>query len=499
MLNEYYENYKNSMRKIADLKHAVAVLNWDKGVNMPVKGAAFRTQQVATLSGIIHEMFIDSKFSDNLTQLYQQKDILDLKARRNVELTAKNHRKATKFSTEFVIKKSKATSEGYHAWLKARKANDYGLFKDIFAKLVDIKKEECEIIGYENHPYEALLDEFEPNAKVADLDVLFKDVQSQLLAFCKKIKGQPQVDDAFLQLHYPKDQQWDFGLDILKVMDYDFKAGRQDLSPHPFTTSFGSTDVRVTTRIDEHNLGSMAWSCIHEGGHALYEQGLPVSEYGLPSGQAVSLGIHESQSRLWENNVGRSLPFWKANMHLAKQYFPEHLKDIGPEQFFKAINMVSPNLVRVESDELYYHFHILIRYEIEKGLLEGIYSTDNLNEVWNAKYKEYLGIDVPSDNEGILQDIHWAYGSIGYFPTYSLGSFYAAQFFAQAKKDIPDLLSKIEKGDTSELLAWLRENIHQHGSTYSATELCQRITSEKLNFKYFMDYAKEKYARIYGI
>jgi carboxypeptidase Taq len=494
-----YDKYVTTMRKIADIGYSVSVLGWDKEVNMPPKGAAMRSQQVATLTGIAHELFTDSDFSNNLEALNGKKKKLKLKKRRNIELTSKKQKRANKFTTDFIMKKSKVISEGYHAWLTARKANDYGLFKDVLAKLVEIKKEECRIVGYKNHPYEALLSEYEPGAKVEELDALFADVRVQLVDFCQKIKEKKQVDNSFLQQHYDKDKQWDFGIDILKIMDYDFEGGRQDLSPHPFTTNFSSSDVRVTTRIDEQNFGSMTWSCIHEGGHALYEQGLPLSEYGLPSGSAVSLGIHESQSRLWENNVGRSLPFWKANMKLVKKYFPEQTKSIGANSFFKAINKVEPSLVRVESDELYYHFHILIRYEIEKGLLDGTYSTDNLNEVWNAKYKEYLGIDVPSDNEGILQDIHWAYGSIGYFPTYSLGSFYAAQFFAQAEKDIAGLLDKIEAGDTSELLEWLRVNIHQHGCTYSAKKLCKMVTGEPLNFKYFMDYAKEKYGRIYGI
>ncbi len=494
-----FNAYVATMRKIADISHAISLLSWDKEVNMPPNGAAFRTQQVATLSGMAHETFTAPAFKENLDALYEVREDMDIKSRRNIEITKKKWDRAACFTTEFVMKKSKITSEGYHAWLKAREANDYGLFKEALRKLVDIKKEECELVGYTDHPYEALLDEYEPGAKVADLDTLFSDVRNQMVAFCRKIADSQQVDDSFLVKHFDKDKQWDFGLDILKVMGYDFDSGRQDISPHPFTTNFAPTDVRVTTRIDEQNFGSMTWSCIHEGGHALYEQGLPSSEYGLPSGNAVSLGIHESQSRLWENNVGRSLPFWNAHMGLAKEYFPEQLGDVDSNAFFKAINKVVPSLIRVESDELYYHFHILIRYEIEKGLLEGNYDIDHLNEVWNAKYKEYLGIDVPNDKEGILQDIHWAYGSIGYFPTYSLGSFYAAQFFAQAKKDIPDLLSKMEKGDTTELLAWLRENIHQYGSTYPAEELCKRITGEGLNFKYFMEYAQEKYGKIYAV
>ncbi len=498
-MKENYKNYVSTMRKIADIGHAIALLSWDKEVNMPVKGAPFRTQQVATLMGISHEMFLDPSFVNNLKTLEKNKKSLKFKERKNVEITIKHQNRSNKLSTDFVIRQSKAVSEGYHAWLKAREAKDYNIFKESFRTLIELKKEECELVGYKDHPYEALMDQFEPGAKVKDLDILFTDVKKQLVRFTKKIGTHKQVDDSFLKKKFPHQKQWDFGLDILKRIGYDFEAGRQDISPHPFTTNFAPTDVRVTTRVDERNFGSMTWSCIHEGGHALYEQGLPVSEYGLPSGKAVSLGIHESQSRLWENNVGRSLPFWEANIDLVKKYFKTNLKGVGAEKFFKAINKVHPSLIRVESDELYYHFHILIRYEIEKGLIDGTYSVDHLNEVWNAKYKEYLGVTVPNDLKGILQDIHWAYGSIGYFPTYSLGSFYAAQFYAKAKKDIKGLEKQIASGDNSQLLAWLREKVHKHGSTYTAAQLCKKITGEELNFKYFMSYAGTKYKSIYNM
>jgi carboxypeptidase Taq len=243
----------------------------------------------------------------------------------------------------------------------------------------------------------------------------------------------------------------------------------------------------------------MVWSCIHEGGHALYEQGLPFTQYGLPLGSATSLGIHESQSRLWENNIGRSKEFWNAHLSLAKDYFPEQLHNVDLDTFFKGINKVAPSPIRIESDELHYHFHIMVRYEIEKALIEGSLEVKDIPTVWNQKYKDYLGLDIQDDNQGCLQDIHWAHGSIGYFPTYSLGSFYAAQFFAKAKEDLPGLIPQIEAGETSSLLSWLRENIHQYGRMYAPDELCEKVTGETLNFRYFMDYAKEKYGAIYAL
>jgi carboxypeptidase Taq len=282
-------------------------------------------------------------------------------------------------------------------------------------------------------------------------------------------------------------------------MGYDFESGRQDESSHPFTTNFSPEDVRVTTRINVNDINEMIWSCIHEGGHALYEQGLPSEEYGLPSSEYVSLGIHESQSRLWENNVGRSLLYWKANYPKLQNAFPENLKSVNTEDFYKAMNIVKPSLIRTSADELTYHFHVLIRFEIEKALIEGLIEVNELPAYWNQKYKEYLGIEVPNDSSGVLQDIHWSHGSFGYFPTYSLGSFYAAQFFAQAKKEITGLEAEIEKGNMKPLLDWLREKVHRHGKYYSAEELCIAISGEKLNFKYFMDYATKKYTKLYDL
>jgi len=496
--NNAYELYVQKMRKIADVRNSISLLNWDKEVNLPKKGSNARSRQVATLAGIAHEMFVDKELGNLLNTLHRGNH-LDERQRRNVELTYDDYQKSTKYSTNFVIRLSETTSEAYHAWIKARQENDFSFFKESLAKLVAIKREEADLLGYKNHPYDALMDAFEPGANVADTDGLFKDVREQLVDFVRRIREKPQVDDGFMRKFYAKDKQWELGLQMLRDMGYDFEAGRQDISEHPFTTNFAATDVRVTTRIDEHDFGNMVWSCIHEGGHALYEQGLPEDQYGLPLGSFLSLGIHESQSRLWENNVGRALPYWKANYKHLQETFSENLSDVSLMDFYKAINRVNPSFIRTESDELHYHFHILIRYEIEKGLIEGSLEASDLREIWNDRYKEYLGVDVPDDKHGVLQDIHWSHGSFGYFPTYSMGSFYAAQFHKQAQKDMPDLIQRTEQGDYADLLAWLREKVHKHGRFYTADELCKRITGEKLNFRYFMEYAEEKYSGIYGL
>jgi len=496
--NNAYELYVQKMRKIADVRNSISLLNWDKEVNLPTKGNNARSRQSATLSGIAHEMSIDKELGNLLSTLHHGNHLGE-RERRNVELSYEDYQKSTKYSTNFVIRLSETTSEAYHAWIKARQENDFSFFKEPLAKLVEVKREEADLLGYKAHPYDALMDMFEPGANVADTDVLFKDVREQLVDFVRRIREKQQVDDSFMRKFYAKDKQWELGLKMLRDMGYDFNAGRQDISEHPFTTNFAATDVRVTTRIDEHDFGNMLWSCIHEGGHALYEQGLPEDQYGLPLGNYLSLGIHESQSRLWENNVGRELPYWKANYPHLQKTFPENLNDVDLMDFYKAMNRVNPSFIRTESDELHYHFHILIRYEIEKGLIEGSLEASDLREIWNDKYKEYLGVEVPDDKHGVLQDIHWSHGSFGYFPTYSMGSFYAAQFHKQAQKDIPNLLEKTAKNDHADLLAWLREKVHQHGRFYTADELCKRITGEKLNFRYFMEYAEEKYSGIYGL
>ena len=497
-MNKQYESYKNRMRKIADINGAISVMAWDKEVNLPKNGAAARSQQMATLSGMAHELFTAAEFGEELKALVTNEE-LSSEERRNVILTQKDYNRSTKLPTEFVIRRSQVVSEAYHAWVKAREVNDFGVYKDALKKIVAIAREAAELFGYEDHPYDALLDMYEPNAKTADLIVLFKDVREQLVNFVKVLKEKPQVEKEFLSKFYDKDKQWDFGLDLLKNMGYDFDGGRQDISAHPFTITFAPTDVRVTTRVDENDLSNMIWSCIHEGGHGLYEQGLKWENYGLPLGAACSLGIHESQARMWENNVGRSHAYWQAHYADLQKVFPENLGNVSLDDFYKGMNQIAPNEIRTEADELHYHFHVLIRFEIEKELMEGTLEVDNLDTVWNQKYSEYMGIEITNDNEGILQDIHWSHGSIGYFPTYSLGSFYAAQFFAQAQKEIPNLMNEISDGNNSNLLAWLRQNIHQHGRYFTPEELCIKITGEKLNFKYFMDYAKQKFGSIYGI
>ncbi|WP_295119233.1 carboxypeptidase M32 [uncultured Chitinophaga sp.] len=489
---ELYADYKARMQQIADVRYSIAVLSWDQETYLPEKGARFRGQQITTLSTMAHELFTAEVLGSLLHELSSRSD-MDAGKQKNIALSLEDYEKNKKYPAAFVAEMSQTTSAAYHAWIKARKLNSYEVFEPFLNRMVQLKRQETELLGYEGHPYNALLNEYEKGATTTMLDQVFADVRSSLSPLLARIAAQPIPDKQFLHKHYDKDKQWQLGIQLLKEMGYDMAAGRQDISEHPFTTSFSPEDVRVTTRIDENDFGNMTWSCIHEGGHALYEQGLPAEEYGLPLGEAASLGIHESQSRLWENNVGRSLAYWQHHYPALQALFPENLANIPLQDFYRAINLVQPSLIRTEADELTYHFHVMIRYEIEKGLIDGSIGTDVLRETWNQYYQQYLHVTPPDDIQGVLQDIHWSHGSFGYFPTYSLGSFYAAQFYAAAQKQVPGLDNDIASGVYTNLLNWLREHIHPYGRFYTSNELCEKVTGEPLQFAHFLKYAEEKF------
>lgn len=493
-----YTEYVARMQKIADVKNAAAVLQWDQETYLPAKGAAFRGQQLASLSEIAHEWLTAGDFGGLLGELNTRADLSE-DQRRNVTLSLEDYTKQKKFSPAFVRLLSETSSRSFHAWIKARAANSFSLFKDDLDKLVQLKREEAELAGYERHPYDALIDQFEKGCTVSLLDKVFGEVRPPLQDLLDRILTRQQVDDSFLHQFYPKQQQWDFGMEVIRQMGFDFQAGRQDISEHPFTTSFNKNDVRITTRIDEMDFSHMTWSCIHETGHGLYEQGLPEEYYGLPLGEYASLSIHESQSRLWENHIGRSLDWWEYNYPLLQRTFPGQLKDISVGQFYKGINKTGASLIRTEADEVSYHFHVMIRYELEKSLIEGNLSVADIPAYWNQQYAAYLGVKVPDDKRGCLQDVHWSHGSFGYFPTYSLGSFYGAQLFAAAEDQDNTIRSGIKKGDTAPLLAWLRRQIHSQGRRYTSEELCLHATGQTLDIKHFLHYLLDKYNKIYNI
>jgi carboxypeptidase Taq len=497
MTNTHYQEYRSILSRIADIKYASAVLQWDQETYLPPKGNDIRGQQIATLSELAHEQFTDPSTGVLLQELHSGNGLSD-KERRNVELSLEDYTKNKKLPASFVRKMSETVNKSFHAWIQARKENSFVGFQQPLQEVIELKKQEAGLLGYEKHPYDALMNEYDKGLTVAIADELFAALRPRLMALLDSIRQQPQVNNDFLHQHFDKNKQWEFGIDILKKMHFDFDAGRQDISEHPFTTSFNSRDVRVTTRIDENDLGNMIWSCIHEGGHALYEQGLPEDQYGLPLGEYCSLSIHESQSRLWENCVGRSLSFWKYHYPSLQTYFSKQLSDIPVETFYHGINKVQPSLIRTEADELTYHFHVMIRYEIEKQLMEGQISSMDIPAIWNEYYDKYLGIKVPDDKRGCLQDVHWSHGSFGYFATYSIGSLYAAQFYSSIEKANPNLYENMLAGDTRAIFKWLQQHIYPFGRYYGSEALCRKATGESLNSQYFIDYATKKFSDIYS-
>lgn len=493
-----YEQYVSVMQKIADIRYAAGLMQWDQETYMPSKGAVIRGRQIATLSETAHRLFTHPDNAALFTELLNRNELTD-KQRKNVELSYVDYIKQNKYDSAFVRKMSETVNKSFHSWLEARKANDFRIFSSDLSELIELKKQEADLLGYAEHPYDALLNEHDKGSTVKKVDEVFNSIKIPLKQLLHRIMNQEQVDDSFLFQHYPKDKQWAFGMELLKQAGYDFESGRQDISEHPFSISFNSNDVRITTRINEKDLSSMTWSCIHELGHAFYEMGLPADQYGLPLGEAISFTIHESQSRLWENHVGRSDTFSESWLPLFKSYFPDQMGEVTATALYKAINKVNPSLIRTEADELTYHFHVMIRYELEKQLLENNLKTADIPIYWNDAYSSYLGVVVPDDKNGCLQDVHWSHGSFGYFPTYSLGSFYASQFYTTATTEIPLLGEQLKNRQTSYLLQWLGNHIYSHGRMFTSEELCRKITGQSLNVDHFMKYVVDKYTVIYNL
>lgn len=489
-----YEEYKQRMRRIADLRYANAVLQWDQETYLPRKGAGFRTQQIATLSEAAHELFVDEKLGQLLEKLLDEAHLSESQAS-NVNLSLEDYRKQKKFTPAFVRQMSESCSRAFHAWIDARKENSFLPFSGPLGDLIELKRKEADLLGYTHHCYDALLNDHDKGSTTKQLDLLFDQLKEPLKEILDEILKMGEPDTKFLHQHFDREKQWHFGLEVLKKMGYDFDAGRQDISEHPFTISFNPADVRITTRVNENDFCYMLWSCIHEGGHGLYEQGLAMEEYGLPMGEACSFSIHESQSRIWENNIGRGKAFWNHFYPILQENFPSQFEDVSPELFYKGINLVKPSLIRTEADELTYHFHVMIRYELEKKLLDGSLNTADIPAFWNESYLDYLGIAPPDLKTGCLQDVHWSHGSFGYFSTYSSGSLYAAQFYALMKKQLSGLEDSISRADFQLVRNWLREKIYRFGRQFTSEELCNKTCGEPLQIEYFTQYLRDKWLR----
>lgn len=382
----------------------------------------------------------------------------------------------------------------------ARKANDFAAFQPLLTKMVDLKRQEAAALGFTATPYDPLLDDYEPGETTANVSRVLAELRNALVPLVQAIsESKLRPDTTILSRTYPTASQETFGKFAAAKIGFDFQAGRLDVTDHPFCSGLGPGDVRLTTRYDEHAFSDGFFSILHEAGHGIYDQGLPREFFGLPTGEYVSLGIHESQSRMWENQVGRSRAFWQYFFPHAQAAFPDALRSVAIGEFYAAVNNSLPSLIRVEADEVTYNLHILIRFELEKSLLEDELQVDDLPCAWQEKYREYLGVVSPTDADGVLQDVHWSAGLFGYFPTYALGNLYAAQFFAQARQELNDLDGQFRRGKFGELREWLRMNIHTHGQRFTPAQLAERITGKPLSCIPLMEHLTTKYGELYGL
>jgi carboxypeptidase Taq len=498
-MNDTAAKLNGHLQKIIDLRMASAVLQWDEETYMPDEGMSSRAEQIATLNEISHGLFtsVETKTILEETEIAVSSLPQDSDEASLARVTRRDFDQATKIPSNIIAEQSRLASQSFAAWRDARETNDFAKFAPFLEKTVELNRKIADFIGYINHPYDALLAQYEPDITTANTITLFNGLKEGLIPLVKKYSNEKQPDSSFLSKPYDAAKQYDFTIDVLKSIGFDFSRGRQDKSVHPFTTNFSSGDVRITNRFIETNPLSSIFSAIHEGGHALYEMGIAASFERTNLAGGATLGLHESQSRMWENIVGRSLEFWEYFYPRYTRLFHEQLKTVSLEQFYRAINKVSPSLIRVDADELTYNIHIFIRFEIESELIEGNISVKDIPALWTEKYSSYLGIKPKNDAEGCLQDIHWAHGSFGYFPTYTIGNIISAQLYQKALRENPQLPDDFSHGVFSGLLQWLRVNVHSHGRKFTSKELVKKITGEEISVEPFLTYLQNKFESLY--
>jgi len=499
---EAYDALLKDIREIATIGTCQALLEWDHQVNMPPGGAAFRAEQSSLLAGMMHEKFTAPRIGELIATVEGSDLVADQDSIEAANIREFRHQydKETKLPKELVEEFNKTTALAHNEWVEARKHSDFKKFEPWLEKIIDLCRRRADAYGYEGEPYNALLDNYEPGATVDEVGEVFEGLRTDLVELLGKITNSGMKPDvSIVERPYDVKLQKVFGEMVAMAMGYDFNEGRLDVAAHPFTIDFGPGDTRITTRYNPKRINDALFGTIHEAGHALYEMGLNKNEYfGQPVGESASLGIHESQSRLWENQVGRGKAFWTYFFPIAQRTFRDSLNGIKFDDFYAAINDVRPSFIRVEADEVTYNLHIMLRFELERAMIQGDIKPADVPGEWNARFKKYIGIDVDKDSNGCLQDVHWSSGLFGYFPTYCLGSLYSAQFYAKAIADIPDLENRFASGDFLTLRKWLKDNIHQHGLRYRAGKLCERVTGAPLSHKPLVDYMTKKYSEIYG-
>lgn len=501
-------NYSPKMQQLIelaaeldDLQGIQAVLGWDQQIHMPPGGAEDRGMQSAALGRIIHEKFTSEEVGQLIADL--EEEVGDLTAEtdeaRMVKVSKRAYEKQTKIPLPLLMEFIQTTTMANEAWVKARAQSDFSIFQPLLEKIVDLRKQYADLFKPYEHIYDPLLDDFEPGMKTAEVKGIFDALRPQQVALIQAIAEKEPPDNTFLKQHYNEDFQEVIGRYVITRFGYDWERGRLDVAPHPFTTSFGHGDVRITTRYLKDDGVSSLFSTMHEAGHAMYDQGIPKKYRRHPLSGAASLAIHESQSRLWENLVGRSKEFWSFFYPSLQMLFPEHLGNVSMQDFYCGINRVEPSFIRVEADEATYNLHIMLRLEIEIGLMEGTMQVEDLPDIWNTRMQDYLGVTPPDDAQGVLQDIHWSGGMIGYFPTYALGNLASVQLWDTMLAEHPNIPDEIAQGKFNTILGWMREHVHQYGAKFEPQEIMLKATGSKITPEPYMKYLKTKYGEIYDL
>ena len=494
-----YSDLLSHLREIDLANQIGSLLGWDQEVIMPKNGAESRAEHLAWISKTVHEKITDPRIGELITSL--EVEDLDEIQRANVRISKKAHQRATCLPSDFVEDFARLRSQAHHTWAEAREKDDFSLFRDDLSKILDMTRRKAEYFGYTDSPYNALLDQYETGLTVGRLDPLFKGLRDSVSPLVRLVSESGVTpDNKWVDgVNWPKKSQEMLSQKVSESIGFDFNSGRRDSSVHPFCGGPNPFDVRWTTRYDESEPFGSLFGSMHETGHGTYEQGRPESLAYQPAGRACGLGIHESQSRLWENQIGRSLEFCEWVIPLWREFFPGKMDDVSPEMLWRSVNQIQPSFIRTESDEATYNLHIMIRYELEKMMIEGDIEVDQIPDIWNEYYDRYLGISPPNRKLGVLQDIHWCMGAIGYFPTYTLGNLYAAQLLESARNDIVDHDENIRNGMFGPLLDWMRKKIHTRGSILEPAELIEEATGRPPTPEPFVSYLASKVSRLYGI
>ncbi len=499
-MEEKFVELKARLSEVADLMRVWFLLSWDQQVIMSPKAAPIRAEQLATVMRMLQRALAAPEVGELLEELRPYEESLPYESDEAslIRIGRRDHEKAVRVSPDLRAARARSSSLAIPAWIEARRNDDYGRFRPHLERNLELTREYVACFDEADDPYDFLLDDFDPRLKTADVRAVFDRVKPELIELVQQV-GSDEGADEVLRRRYPIDQQREFALSVIERFGFQRDTWRLDVSAHPFASGSAIDDIRLTTRYNERHLNGSLFGAMHECGHGLYESGVDRALERTPLARGASMSLHESQSRLWENLVGRSRPFWRFFYPQIQQAFPEALGDVDEETFYRAVNRVCPSLIRVEADEATYNLHIILRFELEQELLSGDLSLDDLPDAWKERMREYLGVEVPNNAQGVLQDIHWASGTFGYFPTYALGNVVSLQIWEQVRAALPDLDEQFEQGEFAPLREWLRENLYRHGRKFTTIETLERLTGRGLDPEPYLRYLRTKLGELYAV